>query len=441
MKSQEIQLDILFYHRQGLSCRQIALKLGCDPRTIKKYINEPDRAGKPRQTTQRICKLDPFKDQIAQYLNEDSQYRASWVYDRLRSCGYTGGYELVKRAVRAQKQSRQQLAYVRFETEPGQQAQVDFGDFQVQNSDGTYTTYYLFSMILGYSRMLYAQLLPKCDLPHFLQAHQQAFAALGGVPCEVLYDRMRNVFLRELAGKAEFTQSLTTLAAHYGFTPRVAPSYAPWVKGKVERPFDFIREGFWRGYTFTEITAANRDLTQWLMQKAERIHGTTHERVDERFVREKPHLLASPPYPCDVSERLYREVRKDCTVRVDGSSYVVAHTLVGRKVLVRRDEGHLRFYADEELIVKYETSKSKGALVQDPRFYAALRADRELQARKFDLQTKDGRRSKKGRAKKYTTISPTKPQFPIDVQARHTVEVETRRIDVYAQLSGEVAYA
>ena len=162
--------------------------------------------------------------------------------------GYTGGYTLVKDAVQAIKGERQRLAYIRFETEPGFQAQVDFGDFQVIRPDGSRQTYYLFSMILGHSRMLYAELLERCDLVSFLEAHQRAFAFFGGVPREVLYDRMRNVYLKCLYGKPQFTQGLQGLAVHYGFSPRVAPAYAPWVKGKVERPFDFIREDFWRGY-------------------------------------------------------------------------------------------------------------------------------------------------------------------------------------------------
>ncbi|MFX8620607.1 IS21 family transposase, partial [Acinetobacter baumannii] len=78
----------------------------------------------------------------------------------------------------------------------------------------------------------------------------------------------KNVLVRKLAGKTDFTQSLVTLAVHYGFTPRVAPAYAPWVKGKIERPFDFLRESFWRGYGFTDLATANADLTHWLADKA-----------------------------------------------------------------------------------------------------------------------------------------------------------------------------
>lgn len=436
MRTQEDQLEIAFLRRQGLSFRQIARRLGCSQRTAKKYSEHPELIGKRRESPPRPSKMDPFREQVAAYLEEDPEYRATTIYDRLKKQGYDGGYAIVQRAVKPIREQKQRKAYVRFETEPGAQAQVDFGEFHVERADGTVKKYFLFALILGYSRMLYAELMERCDMVCFLEAHQRAFVALGGVPSEVLYDRMRNVFLRQLAGKVEFTQSLVDLATHYGFTPRVAPAYAAWVKGKIERPMDFVRESFWRGYSFTDLATANRDLAAWLSEKAERVHGTTHERVDVRFEREKPHLGALPPSACDVSERLFRDVRKDCTIAVLGNRYVVEHTLVGQNVLVRVRGKALRVFDGGRLVVTYTIPEGKGQLVQDPRFYEALRADRELQARKFGSSF----RRAKGRAW-MKTISPLTPKNPIDVSVEFAIEVERRSILAYAQLGGEVGHA
>jgi transposase len=424
MKTLEDQMNLHHYQRQGLSQRAIARKVGCDRRTVKRYLDQPERINQPRQQTPRPTKLDPYRERLNDYLDEDEHYRATWLYDQLVKQGYTGGYEAVKTAAREIKGERQRLAYVRFETEPGQQAQVDFGEFQVSHPDGTVTKLYQFSLILGYSRQLYGELLERCDLPSFLDALQRAFQALGGVPAEILFDRMRNVYLRTVAGEAQFTQGLMTLAVHYGFKPEVAPAYAPWVKGKVERPYDFIREGFWRGYAFTSLTLANDDLQAWLAQKAQRVHGTTHERVDERFAREQSFLGPLPPAPCDVAQRLTRTVAKDCTIAVEGNRYVVSHMLVGRQVVVRVKEQTLRVFDADALVVSYAMPAGRGHLVQDPRFYAALRADRALQARKFALVPKG-----KGKA----TISPVRGRYPVEVQRRALTE--------YDRIGGEVNYA
>jgi transposase len=264
MISRETQVDISYLHRQGLSYREIGKKTGHDPRTVKRYAEHPELIGRPRQATPRASKLDEFAPLITGWLEADQDYRASRILDQLRKHGYQGGRTIVGDFVHRIKHENRRIAYIRFETEPGRQAQVDFGDFKVVAPDGRERTLYLFSMILGYSRGLYCEFLERCDMTSFLEAQQRALQHLGGVPAEILYDRMKNVFIRKLFGKSHFTQGLMTLANHYGFTPIVAPAYSPWVKGKVERPMDFIREGFWRGYGFSDRETANRDLLLWL---------------------------------------------------------------------------------------------------------------------------------------------------------------------------------
>ena len=444
--------------RQGLSYREIARRNGCDPRTAKKYVEHPELIGKARKSTPRPSMVDGYRDQITAYLSDaDGNHRASWIYDKLVGCGFAGGYEIVKRAVRAINERELTLAYARFETIPGHQAQVDFGEFVVRLADGSEKKYYLFAMILGYSRKLFGCLLERCDLPSFLEAHMLAFEYFGGVPAEILYDRMRNVYIRRLCdtpdpstrslgvGRPVFTQSLLTLAVHYCFRPKVAPAYAPWVKGKIERPMEFVREGWWHGYEFSSLGRANWDMAGWLALKEKRVHGTTHERVDARFERERRHLWNLPPTRCDVSLRLMRHVRKDCTISVDANMYIVPHTLVGRELMVRLKDKHLRIFDNATLVEEYDAPAGKGNLVGlDRGHYEALRADREMQARKFGNR---GKGKKKGRARVKRTISPTVPPYPVVVEPIVAVvptlglAVERRPIDVYARLGGEVCHA
>ena len=250
-------MDILVLERKGLSRRQIAKRLGISRNTVKKYIENQGYPERERSERNRKSLLDPFQGNIAAWLEEDMEYKSTWIYDHLRPMGFTGSYEIVKRAVHGIKEERQRIAYMRFETEPGYQSQVDFGEFQFDRADGTTGKIYLFSMILGFSRSLYCEFVERCDLPTFLDCHIHAFDHFGGVTEEILYDRMKNVFIRKLAGKNQFNDTLTGFALHYGFKPQVAPPYAAWVKGKVERPYHFIREGFWRGYGFICREAAN----------------------------------------------------------------------------------------------------------------------------------------------------------------------------------------
>lgn len=404
-------MEILTLHRKGLKQRAIARKLGISRNTVKKYIENPQLAFQPFQGRSRPSKLDPFEDNIEAWIEEDFHYRATWIYDRLFNMGFSGSYEIVKRKVRELKDEYQKVAYMRFETEPGYQAQVDFGEFQIDWADGSIDKVYLFSMILGYSRRIYAEFIERCDLPTFLDCHINAFEYFGGVPQEILYDRMKNVYIGKTAGKKKFNDTLMGFALHYGFTPKVAPAYAAWVKGKVERPYSFIREGFWRGYGFLCIETANLDLHGWLRKKDERIHGTTHEIVSLRFKRERPHLNPVPHQAFDTSYRVYRKVYKDCTVRFEGNSYVVPHTLVGEQVILRIKNKTMRIFFNDRLVVTYDIPSGKGNLVQKKRFYEALKKDREINRRKYG-----NHRRRKGRAK--YTISPSKPKYDLDVEVR-----------------------
>ena len=102
---------------------------------------------------------------------------------------------------------------------------------------------------------------------------------------------------------------------------------------------------------------------------------------------------------------------KDCTVPFDGNSYVVPHTLVDKTIVLRVKDKSMRVFADNRLVVTYTIPDGRGHLVQDKRFYEALRKDMAMNARKYHHD-----RPAKGRAK--LTKSPDKPLYDMDVQIR-----------------------
>ena len=133
--------------RNGLSQRAIARKLGISRNTVKKYIENPELLGGRQSKRKRKSQLDPYRDNIGAWIEEDYYYTAAWIYDRLGNMGFAGSYEIVKRKVRQLKETQQKIAFMRFETEPGYQAQVDFGEFQIESPSGNIRKIYLFLMI------------------------------------------------------------------------------------------------------------------------------------------------------------------------------------------------------------------------------------------------------------------------------------------------------
>jgi len=291
----------------------------------------------------------------------------------------------VKRYVRTIKERETRLAYARFETEPGHQAQFDWGDFQVEEPSGRTTTVYVFMIVLGFSRAAHVEFLERCTLESFMDGHIRAFRYLQGVPAEILYDNMKYVVVgRDEAGKPIFNAEFLHFAHHYGFRLRLCPPYSPWTKGKVERPIDYLRERFWRGYGFSSIGKTNEDVLVWLDETANRrVHGTHHRPVDERWREEIPRLGPLPASEYDTSLKVFRKVYRDCQLSFNGNRYVVPHRAVGQRVMLKAKNGQLRIYQDQDLLATYAEPATKKNLVADPRFYEALRHDKEQIRRKY----------------------------------------------------------
>jgi transposase len=368
----ERYMDIFALRRQGFSFRTIAKKLGIHRNTVKKYLTQE----KPPQYT-RTSKKEPvlssYLPLIDEWLSQDN-YQASWIYTRIKQLGYNGGYDTVRHYVSKIKERNRRKAYIRFETIPGLQAQMDWADFQVADKNGG-TTVYLFLMVLGFSRAMYGELVPRCTLETFMDAHIRGFRYLGGIPLEILYDNMRNVVIgRSKDGKAVFNVEFSHFAHHYGFKPVPCPAYSPWVKGKVERPVEYVRESFWRGYRFNSIEQANRDLQQWLANNANcRVHGTHGQPIDLRWQQELASLGKYPQTDYDTSVKVYRKVYKDCMISYDASHYQVPPEVVGKKVLLKVKDGVIRFYDDDRLLATYRLSCQKRSFITDPNITEQIR--------------------------------------------------------------------
>jgi len=411
MISTEVFMDIIALRRNGYSVRKIAGVLGIHRNTVKRHLSS-DSFPRYRKEKRRCSILEPYCSMIRDFLEEDA-YKATWIFARLKAQGYTGSYDTVKRYVRSIKEQKTRLAFVRFETSPGRQAQFDWGEFQVVEPAGGTTTIFAFVLVLGYSRANYVEFTEHCTLESFMDGHIQAFRYLQGIPLEILYDNMKNVVVGRREGKAIFNVEFLHFAHHYGFQPLAAPPYSPWVKGKVERPIDYIRERFWRGYSFTSLEKANEDVRNWLDDTANRrIHGTHHCSVGDRWQGEIPHLGRLPATDYDTSLKAFRKVYRDCQISYNTNRYGIPHRAVGKKVMLKVKNGTIRIYHDEELLVEYLESQGKHRVVSHPWIYEELRHDKEQLHRKY------------GRTKGKATRGLSRGTLWVDVAARPLAEYE-----------------
>ncbi len=137
-----------------------------------------------------------------------AQLPATRLRGELRERGYTGAYAAVKRFVAAIRPSDEPKPFeVRFETPPAHQAQVEFACFVTLFDDepGITRIIWLFSMVLGHSRHIVARFGLHQDLQTLLRRQMAAFAAMGGVPTEILSDRMKTAVTGEDEQATSFT--------------------------------------------------------------------------------------------------------------------------------------------------------------------------------------------------------------------------------------------
>ena len=117
---------------------------------------------------------------------------------------------------------------------------------------------WLFSFVLGHSRLIWARFVLHQDMQTVLRYHMAAFEAIGGVPKEILYDRMKTAVIGEGGGSIVYNRALIDFARHYGFQPKACRPYRAKTKGKVERPYRYIREDFFLACSFRKSRRSER---------------------------------------------------------------------------------------------------------------------------------------------------------------------------------------
>jgi transposase len=221
---------------------------------------------------------------------------------------------------------------------------------------------WLFSLVLGHSRMMWARFVARQDLATVLRCHVAAFEALGGAPEQVLYDRMKTAVLGEVDEKGiAYNPKLLALAAHYGVLPKACRPYRAKTKGKVERPFRYVREDFFLARTFRNLDDLNAQLGQWLDQVANRrVHATTGRVVAEHFAEERPFLRPLPAGPFNAVLSLERRISREGMVSVGGNLYSVPDGTRRRAVEVQVTATEVHILEGGERIAAHPVLEGRG---------------------------------------------------------------------------------
>jgi transposase len=358
---------------EGQSVRAIARLLGVARNSVRKYLRA-DEIPKPQPRPARGSKLDPFRPCLEQRVRE-GVVNCVVLLRELRAQGYTGSYSLLKEAVQPLRQRPPVQATVRFETAPGEQAQVDFGVFHYQAADGTTRSLWAFVLVLSWSRLLYVEFIRRADLPTFLRCHVHAFERLGGLPRRCLYDNTKLVVLgRTAEGEPLWNTRFLDFAHRLGFDPRLCQPYRAQTKGRVESGIKYVRGNFWPTARFTDDEDLNQQVQAWLDGVANvRLHGTTHERPVDRLAQEQVYLLPLPsPEQLAPFLREERTVGRDGFVAWERAWYGVHWRWVGQTVQVQADQDLVQLFAGDQRLAIHPRASRRGQRLIQPGQWAGL---------------------------------------------------------------------
>lgn len=390
------------HHELGQSISAIARRMDLDRKTVRRCLR--DKAWRPYQ---RCARPDTLLRSHAEWLRgraPEVHYSARILYQELKARhGYRGSYETVKRFVAPLRELAQSdaLTQTRFETAPGQQSQVDWGEARVPFRHGP-AKLRVFVLTLGFSRRGFYWAYPDERLSQFLEAHERAFAHFGGLTAEHLYDRPRTVCYPNREGRVVWNATFKAFAEHWGFEPRLCRAYRAQTKGKVESGVKYVKRNFLPGRRFVDIVDFTEQLCEWNATVADtRVHGTTREVPLKRFDRERPHLLPTHRQPSFLTDaKVSRIVARDWLVSFRTNRYSVPFRLVGKPVEVQAREDRVHIYHRGELVAEHglrtgqhelviRPEHGPGAVARNARLRYAGRPEATINPLELDVEVRD----------------------------------------------------
>ncbi|WP_281847534.1 IS21 family transposase [Nitratiruptor tergarcus] len=287
-------------YRQGYSIRAIARMTGLDRRTVSKRLKEDKLL--PRKPRVYKSKLDPYKEYIKKRIAQGlpDKIPSTVIYREITAKGYEGKIRILQAFMSGlykEHMNVKEEEVVRFETDPGEQAQADWTVIRRGKNP-----VYAFAMILGYSRYAFICFTDNMRFDSFINCHKKAFAFFGGVPRTILYDNLKSVVIEHNAygnAKHRFNERFLDFSKEYGFIPKLCKPYRAKTKGKVERVIGYMKGNFYiplkarlkNSSLVIDTKLLNSQIFQWLEIVHNRVHATTKQKPKELFIKEQKALL------------------------------------------------------------------------------------------------------------------------------------------------------
>ena len=361
---------------QGLGSKRIARELGVSRNTIRRYLAGAMVGFQERPAARRLD--GPTLSEVHRLYGSLAEGNTVVIQQELASRGIHIDLRTLQRAVATlrQEERARALATVRFETPPGQQIQIDFGEKVVRIGDQPVKVY-LMTAVLGYSRRLYCRAFLAQRQDDWLEGLEGAFQHFGGLTEQVLCDNASPLVTSHdrQSGQVVWNPGFEAFCRDRGLTPKACRPRRARTKGKIERGVGYVKHNALAGRSFASFEDLQRHLTRWMVEVAdERIHGTTKEKPSKRFERDELQSLRPlSARPLAIrTRRLSRRVSADCFVDIDTIRYSAPHWHVRETVEVVVQEKEVEIWLRGRCIAKHQRCFEPHTWIRDPAHFEGL---------------------------------------------------------------------
>ena len=348
----------------GWTERCIAREIRRGRNTVRKYLDNPEQVVSKRSP--KPSKLDPFQDLIDQLLEQDPLVKAPVVLQRLQSRGFDGKITIVRdylQKVRGKIKHRE--PFIRFESPPGQQMQIDWGHFGQLSYGQDKRRLYALAVTESYSRLSYVEFTHSQSQDTLHQSLFNAFNYFGGTPREILVDNMLTAVIERQGSLIRFNEAFLDFLRPFKIVPLACNVRSPNEKGKVENVIKYLRYNFWPLRSFADLNDVQRQLLEWLETVANvRIHQTTGQSPKDRFSQVCLRALPEPLPDCRETSQVF--VHKDFAVRFDANAYTVPPWFIGKKLILKADKTTLTIYHHQKPVATHQRSWTKKQRIELP---------------------------------------------------------------------------
>lgn len=364
--------EIRRLHRvEGMAIKAIARQLGVSRNAVRRALA---RDAPPKyERAPRGSIVDAVEPRVRELLRAHPRMPSTVIAERI---GWDRSLTVLKDRVRELRpyylppDPATRTAY-----DPGQRVQCDlwFPPAQVPLGSGQAGSPPVLVMVSGYSRMIFARMLPTRQGPDLIAGHWELLQAMGGVPAQLVWDNEAAVGSWR-AGRPRLTEEFEAFRGTLGISVHQCRPRDPEAKGLVERANGYLETSFLPGRTFTGPGDFNTQLSDWLTRANARHHRTLGTRPVDRWAADLAAMLALPPVAPRTGWQATVRLPRDHYVRIDSNDYSVDPVAVGRKVLLTADLEQVTVRLGSRVLAVHERCWARNQTITDPAHRAAALA-------------------------------------------------------------------